>query len=158
VGPLATCDLQPPAYNPASPGVDYAGMAMEEEEARLLELLAEIVARSNRSQREIERALGTAHGWLRLLFKGRTELKVRHILALGPLLGFTPGEFFREAYPDTTTSALEQVKAKAVELPPLKGRRNKLSAAMRLEVRDIVREELGKIGVPNKPSPEESDV
>src|SRR5712691_11403860 len=99
---------------------------LDAEEGRLLELLAEIVARSNRSQREIERALGTGHGWLRLLFKGRTELKVRHIIALGPLLGFTPGEFFREAYPDATTSALERVKAKAVVLPPLKGHRTKL--------------------------------
>src|SRR5262249_994173 len=100
--------------------------------------------------REIERALGTGHGWLRLLFKGRTELKVRHILALGPLLGFSPGEFFREAYPDATPSALERVKAKAVVLPPLKGRRTKLSAAARLAAREIAREELEKIGIPAK--------
>ena|SRR5436305_2358596 len=126
---------------------------MEDEEGRLLELLAEIVARSNRSQREIERALGTGHGWLRLLFRGKTELKIRHIVALGPLLGFTPGEFFREAYPETAHSALEKVKAQAVVLPPLKGRRTKLSPAARLEVRDIVREEMEKIGIPRSPSP-----
>ena len=43
----------------------------EEETARLLELLAELVTRSGRTQREVERALGVGHGWLRLLFAGR---------------------------------------------------------------------------------------
>ena len=132
---------------------------MEDEEGRLLELLAEIVARSNRSQRELERALGTGHGWLRLLFRGKTELKIRHIVLLGPLLGFTPGEFFREAYPEPTRSALERVKAQALALPPVKGRRTKLSPTARLEVREIVREEMEKIGISRKsfPEPEEPE-
>jgi hypothetical protein len=67
----------------------------EEEPARPLELLAELVARSGHTQREVERALGVGHGWLRLLFAGKSELKVRHILDLAELLGFTSGQFFR---------------------------------------------------------------
>jgi hypothetical protein len=129
----------------------------DDESGRLLEHLAEIVARSHRSHRDIERAVGVGHGWLRLLFRGETELKVRHIVDLADLLGFTPGEFFREVFPDAKGQALEQVKAKAVALPEVKGQRAPLSAAARLVVRDIVHEELAKLGIqaPAVPGSEE---
>ena len=119
----------------------------KDEAGRLLEHLAEIVARSNRSHRDIERAIGVGHGWLRLVFKGETELKVRHIVDVASVLGFTPGEFFREVYPDVKGRALEQVKARAVDLPEVTGQKPPLSAAARLMVRDIVREELAKLGI-----------
>ncbi len=96
----------------------------EEETARLLELLAELVARSGRTQREVERALGVGHGWLRLLFAGRSEVKVRHILDLAALLGFTPGQFFRQAYPDVQGTASAQVRREINDIlpPKLRGR------------------------------------
>jgi hypothetical protein len=119
----------------------------DDEAGHLLEHLAEIVARSHRSHRDIERAIGVGHGWLRLLFKGQTELKVRHIVDIAAVLGFEPGEFFREVYPAVTGRAMAQVKAKAVDLPEVTGQKPPLSAAARLMVRDIVREELAKLGI-----------
>jgi hypothetical protein len=130
----------------------------KDEAGRLLEHLAEIVARSNRSQRDIERAIGVGHGWLRLVFKGETELKIRHIIDIAAVVGFTPGDFFREVYPDVKGQALAQVKAKAVDLPEVKGQRQPLSAAARLQVRDIVREELVKLGIrPHQAPPEDPE-
>jgi len=130
----------------------------EDDAGRLLEHLAEIVARSNRSQRDIERVIGVGHGWLRLVFKGETELKVRHIIDIATVVGFTPGDFFREVYPDAKGQALAQVKAKAVDLPEVKSQRQPLSAAARLQVRDIVREELAKLGIrPHQAPPEDPE-
>ena len=123
----------------------------EQETPRLLELLAELVARSGRTQREVERALGVGHGWLRLLFAGKSELKVRHILDLAALLGFTPGQFFRQAYPEVQGTAVEQVRKNVNDILPPKLRRRQLNSQARLEVRDIFREELEKLGfVPQK--------
>ena len=131
----------------------------EEEPARLLELLAELVARSGKTQREIERALGVAHGWLRLLFAGKAELKVRHICALAEQLGFTPGQFFRQAYPNDMGSALDQVRRNVNEILPPKLRRRQLNSKARVEVRDIFREELAKLGLlpPGTPLPEPTE-
>ena len=128
----------------------------EQEPARLLELLAELVARSGKTQREIERSLGVSHGWLRLLFAGKAELKVRHICDLGAQLGFTPGQFFRQAYPTEMGSALDQVRRNVNEILPPKLRRRQLNSQARLEVRDIFREELVKLGLlpPGEPVPE----
>ncbi len=123
----------------------------EQEPARLLELLAELVARSGRTQREVERALGVGHGWLRLLFAGKSELKVRHILDLAALLDFTPGQFFRQAYPEVQGTAVDQVRRNVNEILPPKLRRRQLNSQARLEVRDIFKEELEKLGfVPQK--------
>ena len=119
----------------------------EQEPARLLELLAELVARSGRTQREVERALGVGHGWLRLLFAGKSELKVRHILDLAALLGFTPGQFFRQAYPEVPGTAVDQVRREVNDILPPKLRRRQLNSQARLEVRDIFREELWKLGL-----------
>jgi len=118
----------------------------EQEPPRLLELLAELVARSGRTQREVERALGVGHGWLRLLFAGKSELKVRHILDLAALLGFTPGQFFRQAYPEVPGTAVQQVRRNVNDILPPKLRRRQLNSQARLEVRDIFREELEKLG------------
>ncbi len=119
----------------------------EQELGRLLELLAELVARSGRTQREIERALGVGHGWLRLLLAGKSELKVRHILDLSEFLGFSPGEFFRQAYPEAKGGAAEPVRRSLDDILPPKLRRRQLNAQARLEVRDIFHEELAKLGL-----------
>ena len=134
----------------------------EEEPGRLLALLAELVARSGRPLREIERSLGVGHGWLRLLLAGRMEIKVRHICDLARELGFTPGEFFRQAYPDATRSVLDQVRKDVNEILPPKLRRRQLNSKARVEVREIFREELAKLdllpaGAP-LPEPDPSDI
>ena len=56
-------------------------------------LLAELVDRSGRSQRDIERGIGVGHGWLRHLFRGEIDLKVQHILRLGKFLGVQTNNF-----------------------------------------------------------------
>jgi len=119
----------------------------EEQPARVLALLAELVVRSGPTQRDIERSLGVGHGWLRLLFSGKSELRVRHIFELAGLLGFTPGQFFRQLYPDVEGTASEQVRKNFNDILPPKLRRRQLNSQARLEVRDIFHEELRKLGL-----------
>jgi hypothetical protein len=133
----------------------------EEEPGRLLALLAELVARSGRPLRDIERSLGVGHGWLRLLLAGKMEIKVRHICDLAQELGFTPGVFFRQAYPEAAGSVLDQVRKEVSDILPPRMRRRQLNSKARSEVREIFREELTKLrllpaGVP-LPDPEPSD-
>jgi len=118
-----------------------------DEQARLLELLKELIARSGRTQREIERALGVGHGWLRLLLTGKSELKVRHIFDLAPLLGFTPAQFFHQAYPESEGREAEPVRPSVDDLLPADRQRRQLSARTRLEVREIFLAELAKLGM-----------
>lgn len=73
-------------------------MANNSESLRLLELLREKVRLSRRSQRELERELNLGHGTIGNLFRGRTELRLRHVAMLGRALGFDPVELLLEAY------------------------------------------------------------
>jgi len=119
----------------------------DEEPTRLLQLLAEVVARSGRTQRDIERGLGVGHGWLRNIFKGATDLKVQHILDLGRLLGFTPAQFFRQAYPLDEGSILDQVRPEIEDIFPSKKQRGQLTAIAQQQVRSIFRDELARYGI-----------
>lgn len=65
---------------------------------RLLELVREEVRRSGRSLRDIERELDLGHGTLGNIFRGRTELRLRHVVMLARALHFEPGDLLREAY------------------------------------------------------------
>jgi transcriptional regulator with XRE-family HTH domain len=121
--------------------------AEDEELRRLLVLLAEIVSRSGRTQREIEVEMGVSHGWLHKVFKGETDLKVRHILDLGRFLGFRPGQFFRQAYPTEGGNVLDQIQPAIEDIFPLKRSRGDLTARARQQVRTIFREELAKLGL-----------
>jgi transcriptional regulator with XRE-family HTH domain len=80
-----------PEYNPSV-------MGTEVESARLLELLQEKVRLSRRSHRDLEREMGLGHGTIGKLFRGRTELRLRHLAMLGRALGFDPVELLLEAY------------------------------------------------------------
>ena len=115
----------------------------------LLELLARLIEDSGRSDRNLEGALGVSHGWLRLLLKGRIDLKVRHIEEIGAELGFTLEDFFGLAY--GTEGALPAKRLEAASSPKSarkgekKRRETHLSAGARLEVRDLIHEELAKL-------------
>lgn len=117
----------------------------------LLELLARFIEDSGRSDRNLETALGVSHGWLRLLLKGSIDLKVRHIEEIGGELGFTLEDFFRWAY--GTEGALPTKRLEAASSPKSvkdkKGEKSRaqthLSAAARLEVRDLIHEEFAKL-------------
>jgi hypothetical protein len=73
-------------------------MANDWDDLRLLELLREKVRLSRRSHRDLERELNLGHGTIGNLFRGRTELRFRHLGMLGRALGFDPVEILLEAY------------------------------------------------------------
>lgn len=118
---------------------------------RLLDLLAEVIEATGRSDRDLERALGVSHGWLRLLLKGQIDLKVRHLEEIGQELGFTLETFFLEAYGGAgnlekgrlkIAPAVQSVRGKKGEKPR---KHTHLSAGARLEIRDLIHEELAKL-------------
>lgn len=65
---------------------------------RLLELVLERVRRSGRSHRDIERELDLGHGTLGNLFRGRTELRLRHIDMLSKVLNFETADLLLQVY------------------------------------------------------------
>ena len=71
----------------------------EEEVARLTSLLRDAIKLSKTSNRAVERQLGLSSGYLSRLFAGVMELRVQHILDICRVISFSPGEFFRAAYP-----------------------------------------------------------
>ena len=71
----------------------------EDEVVRLTNLLSAAVKFSNVTQREVERKLGLSSGSLSRLFSGGIELKVKHILDVCEVIGFSPSRFFHAAYP-----------------------------------------------------------
>ena len=125
----------------------------KEDVQRILDLMEEAVQRSERSQREIERALGLGQGYLSSLFSGRIELKVRHVYMLAKELGRDPLSFFLQASPPKDPRwLLEQIEASfektdlarsagPVAQPPLT--REEIEQL----VRKTLREELARIGV-----------
>jgi hypothetical protein len=130
-------------------GIDY-----------LLELLAETIEESGRSDRDLERALEVSHGWLRLLLKGRIDLKVKHIEEMGNQLGFSLEQFFLKAY--GKEGSLEKGRFKvAPAVKSVKGERPRtqshLSAAARLEIRGLIHEELAKLHGESEDEEDESE-
>lgn len=71
----------------------------EDEVVRLTNLLSAAVKFSNITQREVERKLGLSSGSLSRLFSGGIELKMKHILDICEVIGFSPSRFFHAAYP-----------------------------------------------------------
>jgi len=117
----------------------------------LLDLLAMVIEATGRSDRDIERALGVSHGWLRLLLKGKIDLKIRHLEEIGAELGFSLEDFFLRAY--GKEGSLEEGRLKiAPSVKSVRGKKGEkprtqthLSAAARLEVRELIHEELAKL-------------
>jgi hypothetical protein len=68
------------------------------ESRRLLELVREQVRLSGRSHRELERELDLGHGTLGNIFRGRTELRLRHVSMLSRVLDFETADLLLEAY------------------------------------------------------------
>ncbi len=124
-------------------------MKKEKGALHLLDLLAEVIEATGRSDRDLERALGVSHGWLRLLLKGQIDLKIRHLEEIGAEIGFTLQTFFLEAYGER--GLLEKGRLKvAPTVKKVRDQKEKprkqshLSAAARLEIRDLIQEELAK--------------
>jgi transcriptional regulator with XRE-family HTH domain len=93
---------------------------IEAELRRLVGVLEELMLSSRRSQRDLERELDLGNGYLSHLFKGRRELKVKHILMLGKVLGFDLLSFAERAYRRrgrTPEWALQQMESGTWERP-----------------------------------------
>jgi hypothetical protein len=112
---------------------------------RLLELVRERVRQSGRSHRDLERELGLGHGTLGNIFRGRTELRLRHVSMLGRVLGFEPGELLNIAY---RTSPPE---------PPLPPGLPVTREELRGLIVDALKEELDRRGVAVLKEPEEPE-
>ncbi|HTQ80112.1 MAG TPA: hypothetical protein VMM92_08950 [Thermoanaerobaculia bacterium] len=125
---------------------------IEAQVRRLTQLLEEASYRTRRSRRSLERELGLAHGYLGNLFRGRTELKLAHILLLSRLLHLDPVALLRQALEEGSgeppaSLAPARTETAAVETPGTEGG----GAALDLEqLRDLIRQtfrdEVRKLG------------
>jgi hypothetical protein len=75
------------------------GKSQDQEAARVLRRLADLVEDSDLRRYEIERRAGFNKGYLSQLLWGHVDLKVWHVHALLGALGRSPGEFFTGLYP-----------------------------------------------------------
>src|SRR5688572_15486773 len=96
----------------------------EDEVVRLTALLSAAVKFSNVTQREVERKLGLSSGSLSRLFSGGIELKVKHILDVCEVIGFSPSRFFQAAYPQREEESGESWRLQRLleQLHPAKDR------------------------------------
>jgi transcriptional regulator with XRE-family HTH domain len=69
-------------------------MEVEKEVQRYLEILEGLIKVENFSIREVERRLGWGKGTLNGIFRGKIELKLRHLFGILDLLGYTPEQFY----------------------------------------------------------------
>lgn len=73
-------------------------MEVEKEVQRYLELLEGVIKVEGFSIREVERRLGWGKGTLNGIFRGKIELKLRHLFGILDLLGYTPEQFYDLAH------------------------------------------------------------
>ena len=71
----------------------------EAEVTRLTNLLASAIKFSGWKQRDIEKALGWSSGSMSRLLSGGIELKIKHVVEIGAVIGFPPSRFFHASYP-----------------------------------------------------------
>jgi hypothetical protein len=111
-------------------------MEVDKEVRRYLELLEGLVKVEGYSIREVERQLGWGKGTLNGIFRGKIELKLRHLFSVLDLVGYTPEQFYEMAHrkmPEGTTVAqriLGILDDLGLERPAkLKGEKEKEEAA-----------------------------
>lgn len=83
-------------------------MDVEKEVQRYLELLEGLIKVEGFSIREVERRLDWGKGTLNGIFRGKIELKLRHLFSILGLLEYTPEQFYEMAHrklPEGTTVA-----------------------------------------------------
>jgi len=71
----------------------------DKESRRLAQHLYELLRIQKRSQRSIEQQLGLGSAGLSKILNGTIRLQVGHLLMILGVLGISPGQFFRAAYP-----------------------------------------------------------
>lgn len=73
-------------------------MEVDKEVQRYLELLEGLIKVEGFSIREVERRLGWGKGTLNGIFRGKIELKLRHLFGILDLMGYTPEQFYDLAH------------------------------------------------------------
>ena len=73
-------------------------MEVDKEIKRYLEILEGLIKVENYSIREVERRLSWGKGTLNAIFRGKIELKLRHLFGILELLGYTPEQFYDLAH------------------------------------------------------------
>jgi transcriptional regulator with XRE-family HTH domain len=73
--------------------------AHEQETQRITRELHRLIRIQERSQRSVEQELGLGSAVLSKMLNGTIRLQVSHVFMLLDVLGISPGQFFRYAYP-----------------------------------------------------------
>jgi hypothetical protein len=123
---------------------------IEAQVQNLTQLLDEATHRTRRSRRSLERDLGLAHGYLGNIFRGRTELKVYHVLLISKLLHLDPIALLHQALHG---EGAPPAGAVAPAAPPPPAREEEKTPGLSLDMeqlRDLVRQtfrdEVRKLG------------
>jgi transcriptional regulator with XRE-family HTH domain len=125
---------------------------IEAQVERLIHLLDAAVHRTRRSRRSLERQLGLAHGYIGNLLRGRTELKVYHVLLLSKLLDLDPLDLLRQALESEGLPPAGSAPASARGAAPgPESAEEKRTPAMDLDrlqelIRQTFRDEVRKLG------------
>ena len=129
------------------PEVDQIGV--QEEMARLMELLRTIVRLLGYTNRDVERRAGLNHATAVRNFRGEGEPKLEFLLAVVKAIGLEYREFFELAYPERKEPSasgqklqrlLSQfVSARPAEKPPLQAQElEEMLEEMRRDIRALV--------------------
>lgn len=118
---------------------------MQEQTARLCQILKTSIGALGFSLREIERRLGYSRGYLTRLFGGEIDLKVDHVTEISGAIGIDPEEIFRLAFPPSQaepTFAVNRLRERfgvtTPEPPPT------APSVIEREIEQIVNRALGK--------------
>lgn len=131
------------------PDADQVGV--QEEMARLMELLRTIVRLLGYTNRDVERRAGLNHATAVRNFRGEGEPKLEFLLAVVKAIGLEYREFFELAYPDRKDPSASGQKlqrllsqfvpasARPVEKPPLQPQElEEMLEEMRRDIRALV--------------------
>jgi len=119
---------------------------MSEDLRQLRAVLRQAISASRLSSRNIETAMGLGHGYLERILDGRSELRVRHLLALAKLLNVPPQDFLELGVPQPEAGTKYRLKdwimPPAFQPPHAEKKTEAPAADLGKLVRDAVQEAL----------------
>jgi transcriptional regulator with XRE-family HTH domain len=83
---------------------------MSEDLRQLRAVLRQAISASRLSGRQIETSMGLGHGYLERILDGRSDLRVRHLLALANLLKIPPQDFLELGVPQPEAGTKYRLK------------------------------------------------
>ncbi|MEM8962170.1 MAG: hypothetical protein AAGD38_11875 [Acidobacteriota bacterium] len=88
-------------------------MDPQNETARALELLRQLIRTSPYTQRQVEERAGFSRGYLSQLLHANLDLKYRHILLVLDVLDMEPRAFFARLFPDPEADVLQRFRERS---------------------------------------------